>query len=131
MGSIVNVVVLYRRHQTLGLLSAVAAIMLSAAFVIVRLAVFGRASPVDLAANKPIRGEMAQSICKVCLKDRRTRNESARRILRTPVETTQHPLFAMKGVPVRLCVHCDGGAYEAAMRGHMDRIDGNEASPDA
>lgn len=105
--------------------------MLSAAFVIVRLAVFERASPVDLAVSKPIRGEMAQSICKICLKNRKTKGESPRRILRTPVETTQHALFTRKGVPARLCVHCDGGAYEGVMRGHMERIDGNEASPDA
>ena len=102
--------------------------ILSVVFAIAKLGAFARASPVDLDASRQVTSEnnMAQSICHVCLKDRRVRGETGRRIFRTPVEITQDPIFNRKGVPARLCVHCDGGAYESAMQFHMYRTDGNE-----
>lgn len=81
----------------------------------------------ELAANRQVTNEMADHICNVCLKERRLNGYNARRIFRTPIEVTQDAAFQRKGVPARLCVICDGEAYERAMQGHRDRTGSNDA----
>lgn len=128
LDSVVNVGRLFLRPRALSSLGAVVA-MLSALFVIGRRKDSARALPVDLVANRQVTNEMAQSVCHVCLKDRRSHGHSGRRIFRTPIEVTQDPAFRRKGVPARLCPVCDGEAYEMAMRGHEHRT-GNGAETD-
>jgi len=127
----VSAVDLYRRHRSLGSVSAVI-VTFCVVFVAVRRIASARATPVELAVpHSLIREDMPVQICHICLKERRTAGKGGRRLIRVPLEVTQHYTFKRKGMPTRLCSHCDGEAYENIMDNHNKRIGGNDVENDA
>lgn len=60
-------------------------------------------------------------VCSCCKKEREEAGLRPRKLERLPIEVTQDKLFKEKGLPVRLCLVCDGDAYRDAMKAHEDR----------
>lgn len=68
-------------------------------------------------------GLVAQAVegCNCCKTDRAKNGKETRPLIRLPLEITQDKIFKRKGLPIRMCRHCDGEAYEEAMRHHIER----------
>lgn len=63
----------------------------------------------------------AVDVCKACKDSREKEHKKPRALIRLPLAITQDKVFQKKGIPVRMCKHCDGDAYENAMKAHKDR----------
>lgn len=61
--------------------------------------------------------------CRSCKQAMAKEGRNPRPLRRLPTEVTQHKVFQRKGLPVSICDHCDGAAYESAMRYHTERAD--------
>jgi hypothetical protein len=60
--------------------------------------------------------------CKGCKKARQRENRSPRKLVKLPIEVTQHIRFRAKSRPLYLCEFCDGPALERAMTLHKSRM---------
>lgn len=72
-------------------------------------------------------GPVALDVCSSCKKDREKEGKRGRTLTRLPLEITQDKVFNKKGLPLRVCKHCDGDVYEDAMQAHMDRVETPES----
>lgn len=89
--------------------------------------VSGVVSSADVSHGDFVRGShVAQGVnlmpdCHSCKQDRKNKGQAARALHRLPSEVTQSKEFKRKGLPVSVCVHCDGDVYERALSSHKGR----------
>jgi hypothetical protein len=75
-----------------------------------------RAIPAALDA----RDTMAE--CRCCKTPLKKKGEEPRQLLRLPIEVTQDTSFKRKGLPISVCVECDGEAALLATSLHKQRV---------
>jgi hypothetical protein len=94
------------------------AVMATPGVVAVSFAAFG----VSVLLRNSVREEspvaQAVDVCNSCKKEREKAGEPPRTLIRLPIEVTQSKMFKRKGMPIRLCEHCDGDALLAAQEKH-------------
>lgn len=68
-------------------------------------------------------GPVAQAVdlCNCCKEDRDKQGKEPRPLLRLPLVITQDRVFKRKGLPIRVCKHCDGEVYDDAMSSYKKR----------
>lgn len=59
--------------------------------------------------------------CSCCREVRITEDKAPRQLKRLPIAIVQDKLFENLGLPIRLCLHCDGEAYVNALKAHESR----------
>ncbi len=59
--------------------------------------------------------------CHSCKQERARQNLEPRPLHRLPLEVTQDKNFQRQGLPVAVCLHCDGGVYASATETHKSR----------
>jgi hypothetical protein len=59
-------------------------------------------------------------VCSCCREARALDKKAPRQLKRLPIAIVQEG-FEKVGLPIRLCVHCDGEAYKDALRAHEAR----------
>lgn len=59
--------------------------------------------------------------CSCCKEQRVAEKKAPRQLKRLPIGIVQDGLFQKVGLPIRLCVYCDGEAYAEAMKAHEAR----------
>lgn len=59
--------------------------------------------------------------CSCCKETRIKEKKAPRQLKRLPLAIVQDELFEKVGLPIRLCLHCDGEAYFEAIKAHEAR----------
>lgn len=59
--------------------------------------------------------------CSCCKETRVQEKKAPRQLKRLPIAIVQDELFEKIGLPIRLCLYCDGEAYSDAIKAHEAR----------
>lgn len=60
-------------------------------------------------------------MCSCCREELEKEDKGPRAFERLPIDIVQSG-FMRPGLPILVCVHCDGDVYKAAMREHDKRV---------
>lgn len=63
----------------------------------------------------------SSDVCSCCKESRIEEEKAPRQLKRLPTDIVQDGLFAKLGLPIRLCLYCDGDAYGRAIEAHEAR----------